>query len=593
LKKRLLEQQNKTKQKTKNKRQKTKNKKNKKTKKKTKMMSKQQVADFSDKASVKASLAGLTQQLVALADAAGYVVNKKSGKLKSKASAAVAASKPSEEEVKYAWSKGTGYGHDQSSYDWDVDGFESAKADKPIQAACVNLAAEIQKAFASANQERAELITQALHNCFLVQFLAAYMKNDSLVDMERHAELYLSVLQMCKVFAGFDCASSLLLVPLDRHVRSNAPTLLSLMSALRSHVETVSQRQQALLEKQAEKNKDAEESFTARVIESIKQIETQMAGRAQVDRDAAAAFSAEVAQKMREDPMIHIESKDVALAVPAMVVSESKDVASPSYAAVMGPLQFAEVDKGFQKHQFLNEAPGSLTRQFIRRVACEFSDLSRSLPLTEDSSVFVRVDPERLQYVQMMITAPMGTPYAGGCFLFDVFLPANYPNVPPKCNLQTTGHGSVRFNPNLYDSGYVCLSLLGTWSGQSGETWMPNASTLLQLAVSIQSLIFVAQPYFNEPSYESEMGTSHGDQASKQYNTVIRAGTLAHAMIDQLKNPPVGFEEVVRSHFALRRQAILQEVAGWESDKDVDAAQVATLKDLLNELPMPAAPSSS
>ena len=66
-------------------------------------------------------------------------------------------------------------------------------------------------------------------------------------------------------------------------------------------------------------------------------------------------------------------------------------------------------------------------------------------------------------------------------------------------NLQTTGYGAVRFNPNLYNCGKVCLSLLGTWQGAQNETWDPKTSTLLQVLVSIQSLIFVPQPYFNEP----------------------------------------------------------------------------------------------
>jgi hypothetical protein len=43
------------------------------------------------------------------------------------------------------------------------------------------------------------------------------------------------------------------------------------------------------------------------------------------------------------------------------------------------------------------------------------------------------------------------------------------------------------------------LSLLGTWQGQKGESWNEKTSTFLQVAVSIQSLIFVPQPYFNEP----------------------------------------------------------------------------------------------
>jgi len=50
-----------------------------------------------------------------------------------------------------------------------------------------------------------------------------------------------------------------------------------------------------------------------------------------------------------------------------------------------------------------------------------------------------------------------------------------------QVNLQTTGQGAVRFNPNLYNCGKVCLSLLGTWRGETGENWDPDTSTLLQV----------------------------------------------------------------------------------------------------------------
>jgi hypothetical protein len=54
----------------------------------------------------------------------------------------------------------------------------------------------------------------------------------------------------------------------------------------------------------------------------------------------------------------------------------------------------------------------------------------------------------------------------------------DYPQKPPKVQFLTTGGGTVRFNPNLYESGRVCLSLLGTWDGPS---WDPGTSTLLQV----------------------------------------------------------------------------------------------------------------
>ena len=46
----------------------------------------------------------------------------------------------------------------------------------------------------------------------------------------------------------------------------------------------------------------------------------------------------------------------------------------------------------------------------------------------------------------------------------------------------------------------VCISLLGTWSGRGVERWGPD-STLLQLLVSIQGLVLVQRPYYNEAGW--------------------------------------------------------------------------------------------
>lgn len=48
--------------------------------------------------------------------------------------------------------------------------------------------------------------------------------------------------------------------------------------------------------------------------------------------------------------------------------------------------------------------------------------------------------------------------------MFDIQLPNIYPAVPPHfCYLSQC---SGRLNPNLYDNGKVCVSLLGTWIGK-------------------------------------------------------------------------------------------------------------------------------
>jgi baculoviral IAP repeat-containing protein 6 len=225
----------------------------------------------------------------------------------------------------------------------------------------------------------------------------------------------------------------------------------------------------------------------------------------------------------------------------------------------MSELRFGEIES-FGSHKFT--APSSVTRGCVRRMASEYSDLSSSLPITYDSSVFLRVCETKMNLCQMLIIPAEHTPYAGGCFIFDIMLPADYPNTVPQCNLQTTGGGSVRFNPNLYNCGKVCLSLLGTWSGDN--VWNKNSS-LLQLAVSLQSLVFVPEPYFNEPGYEGNMGSSHGTTESANYNRNIRIQTVTHAMIGQMNSPPKGWETVIRTHFKMQKDDILQRIAKWEA----------------------------
>ncbi|PIK48516.1 Ubiquitin-conjugating enzyme E2 Z [Apostichopus japonicus] len=62
-----------------------------------------------------------------------------------------------------------------------------------------------------------------------------------------------------------------------------------------------------------------------------------------------------------------------------------------------------------------------------------------------------------------------------------------------------TGNNTVRFNPNLYKDGKVCLSLLGTWNRSS---WTP-AHCLFTILESIQR-VMNKEPYHNEPDLTRE-----------------------------------------------------------------------------------------
>lgn len=136
----------------------------------------------------------------------------------------------------------------------------------------------------------------------------------------------------------------------------------------------------------------------------------------------------------------------------------------------------------------------------------------------------------------------------------------------------------VRFNPNLYANGKVCLSLLGTWSGPS---WNPASSTLLQVLVSIQSLIMVADPYFNEPGYESLLGTKRGKQLSHDYNSTISCHTLRFAVLQQLRTPSKVFEDVLKTHFTLKRNEILLQCHKWKETYRTRESEIVLLEQLI------------
>jgi len=255
-----------------------------------------------------------------------------------------------------------------------------------------------------------------------------------------------------------------------------------------------------------------------------------------------------------------------------------------NYIPLMRDLCFDSVEEMFGYHHYVNKkvTDVQMSRKLRKRLAAEFSDLPEGLPIHPEASVFFRTSEENIAFCQMLIIPPDDTPYAGGCFIFDVCFPTNYPQGPPLVNLQTTGRGAVRFNPNLYNCGKVCLSLLGTWSGGSqGEKWNPSFSTFFQVALSIQSLIFVPEPYYNEPGYERSMGTEDGDRRSRDYNVVIEKATTQHAILEYLENPPEAWKDVILLHFKLSKERTIRNVTKWMGEDHEKTKRVIELLDNL------------
>lgn len=234
-------------------------------------------------------------------------------------------------------------------------------------------------------------------------------------------------------------------------------------------------------------------------------------------------------------------------------------------------------------NNFSYQKLGSLNGLGINRVASEVVSFANNLPIFYESSIFVRIDTESCQKLRILITGPKDTPYDSGIFIFDMGIDSEFPSKPPLmtfCN-----NGKKRFNPNLYNCGKVCLSLLNTWNGAQGEKWNPQTSTLLQILVSIQSQILVENPFYNEPGYESSYNTTSGKMQSEEYNQNIQYYTMLHSMFETLsKNEYPEFRDVILMHFKMKKDYIIEILNKWVDPNQKNEARLSIKNQLINLL---------
>ncbi|PIA26947.1 hypothetical protein AQUCO_08400007v1 [Aquilegia coerulea] len=220
----------------------------------------------------------------------------------------------------------------------------------------------------------------------------------------------------------------------------------------------------------------------------------------------------------------------------------------------------------YSDHHYSKE--GSKSKQpalkWAKAIQQEWKILEKDLPDT----IFVRVYEERMDLLRAVIVGAAGTPYHDGLFFFDFLFSSTYPSVPPKVHYHS---GGLRLNPNLYNCGKVCLSLLNTWQGSKEEKWTPRKSTVLQVLLSIQALVLNAKPFFNEPGWAPMAGGVEGEKRARDYNenTYILS---CRTMLYTLNRPPKHFEEFVAGHFRDRAEAILVACKAY-----MDGAQVGCL----------------
>lgn len=186
-----------------------------------------------------------------------------------------------------------------------------------------------------------------------------------------------------------------------------------------------------------------------------------------------------------------------------------------------------------------------------KRIINEIRELEKSFSILEESGIYFHYDDSNISLIYAMIIGPSETPYEKGFYFFKFTYPPSYPMQPPHAQYCTQGilrqpntntHFNVRFNPNLYTCGKVCLSMLNTWAGPG---WVPT-NTITNVLVAIQALVLNDFPLRNEPGFENA-----DKKILEKYNDVIEYANIKISVINIVQNTPNDFhffrEQIVKN----------------------------------------------
>lgn len=159
-----------------------------------------------------------------------------------------------------------------------------------------------------------------------------------------------------------------------------------------------------------------------------------------------------------------------------------------------------------------------ISKETITRLLRDVKQIIKN-PLTENGIYYIHDDTDMMKGYALII-GPSETPYFGGNYFFEFEYPRDYPHSPPKVKYWTNGQ-KIRFNPNLYTCGKVCVSLLNTWRGDQWTSCQTISTVLLTLCT-----LLCKSPLLNEPG----VSKSHPDMVF--YDEIVEYANIDIAICD-------------------------------------------------------------
>ena len=382
-------------------------------------------------------------------------------------------------------------------------------------------------------------------NSFLLDRTASLLRNDSIEDVSKRADLYDKVLSWVGAAGSHPFTANLVVD--ERTTRTDGLSLLQI-----SFGETTS----------ATKGKGRDEKSPS-IAKCLEDLTTQSRMLVKNLEKSKGKQSEQTHNTLNICKGILIVAGMLNKYIPIQVVTPR----NPANAWEQWQRDKAVSDISDQEmlsqHVFARQAKGlsHSPKDRIPRIVRELANIKTSLP----PGIFVRHATNRVDVWKVLIIGPSNTPYEHGLFEFDVFFPAHYPVGPPLFYFVTAGRYRMSINPNLHPDGKICLSLLNTWPGPK---WNPSHSTPLQVLVSIQAMVFCEEPWYNEPGYENYNMSKNPSAMHKMqtYNTRISATIVQYCMLPWFQDQGI-WGEVVAQHFRTNKQQMIDTTQRWAREE--------------------------
>ncbi|PVH82811.1 hypothetical protein DL98DRAFT_652831 [Cadophora sp. DSE1049] len=376
---------------------------------------------------------------------------------------------------------------------------------------------------------------------FVLDRVSTLLRNDSIEDMRKRSELYHAVLKVVKRIARHKELVQLLTV---QRVSTKRSPCLQALAASKSPETYFSTRPSSLGSSVAA---CARESYRHAKVFLDLASNTAIAGdkKSRHDKDSTSlceeliSFYRKLEHAAPESIQSSKPNRDLWLAY-----SEANRVTFSD--AILGEHTLRD-----QSLQALESPRGRMAA--LRK---EIASLTTSLP----HGIFLKISESRPDVMKLLMIGVAGTPYEGGRFAFDVFLPQKWPEVPPVFYFaKYMGFADPATLP-------FCLSLLNTWTGDASERWQPHKSTLLSLFISVQAMILGSpNPLLNEPGLDADLKTS---QLIKEKNDLVQTYTVAYAMMwwirDEASYAETGvWKEISAMYWKCRGKELIKRVVRW------------------------------